>query len=78
MMSTMGSESPDNWQFYALHECIPGHEITTDVDSLISTCVYDADYYDARWQYEAPTCVGKQKIDINFFKLVFFLEADLK
>lgn len=59
MMSTMGSESPDNWQFYALHECIPGHEITTDVDSLISTCVYDADYYDARWQYEAPTCVDE-------------------
>ena len=59
MMSTMGSESPDNWQFYALHECIPGHVITSETDTLISTCVYDADYYDARWQYEAPTCVGE-------------------
>lgn len=59
MMSTMGSENPDQWQFYALHTCIPDHIISKNVNQLTSSCVYDADYYDARWQFQAPTCIDE-------------------
>ena len=59
MMALMGNVNSDNWEFYVQHTCIPDHEISNGIDTLLSSCVYDADYYDSRWQHEAPTCVSK-------------------
>ena len=63
-MGTLGNNDPDNWEFYAVHQCIPGHHISANVDSRIAVCEYDPDYYDARWSEAAPTCVGKLKSKI--------------
>ena len=49
----------DNWIFYAKHQCIPGFKIDKQTNYRTSTCEYDADYYDARWSSESPTCIGK-------------------
>lgn len=59
MMSLMGSENPDDWEFYAFHTCIPGHAVQKNQNTVTSACLYDSDYYDARWQQEPPTCIGK-------------------
>jgi len=47
----------DNWIFYAKHQCIPGFKIDKQTNYRTSTCEYDADYYDARWSSESPTCI---------------------
>jgi len=49
--------SDENWIFYAKHECIPGFKIDKQTEYRTSTCEYDADYYDARWSSESPTCI---------------------
>ena len=54
----MGSSNPDDWQFVNRYECIPDFQINKNTNFVSATCTYDADYYDARWNNDAPTCVG--------------------
>lgn len=60
MLSLDNSE--DNWIFYAKHQCIPGFKIDKQTNYRTSTCEYDADYYDARWSSESPTCIDFQAV----------------
>lgn len=53
----MGSSNPDDWQFVNRYECIPDFQINKNTNFVSATCTYDADYYDARWNNDAPTCV---------------------
>jgi len=62
MMSLMGSCEPEDWEFYAFHTCIPDHAVSKGVNTVTSACVYDADYYDARWQHQSPTCIDEQAV----------------
>merc|ERR1712110_279461 len=39
MMSLMGNDNPDNWEFYAFHQCIPGHEVAANIDTVRATCL---------------------------------------
>jgi hypothetical protein len=70
LMNTMGSSDPDKWTFYAHHVCIPGHQVSPVQNSVIATCEYDPDYYDARWNAPAPTCVDSQAVKTFGVKLV--------
>lgn len=59
----MLSNNPDDWQFTYRYDCIPDFHINQNSNYRTAVCTYDADYYDARWNEEAPTCVdlGAQK-----------------
>lgn len=55
-LSFMGVTDPEQWIFSAEYQCIPGFEMDNGDDTLITECLYDADYYDARWSSEPPQC----------------------
>jgi len=55
-MLTLNNDD-ENWLFYAQHDCIPGFRIDKNTSYRTSTCEYDADYYDARWSSDSPTCI---------------------
>lgn len=70
MMSLMFSEDPETWEFYVYHNCIPDHAVEQGKTSVLSSCVYDADYYDSRWQADAPTCIDVSAVKTFEVKLV--------